>query len=174
MNEFYKNGFTIIRGLVSEEKALKMAEHLKQRQDGNLCDPDSLGNPSFYADEYMQKKQLEILPKIEKETGLSLFKTYTYARIYKKGTILKIHRDREACEISITMDLGGDPWDIWVLDRDENPIKVKLNPGDALLYRGCEIWHWRAKFDGDEHTQVFMHWVDQFGPNAWAKDDINR
>ena len=108
---------------------------------------------------------------MEKHTGLKLFKTYTYARIYKLGDILRTHRDREACEISITLNLGGDPWDLWLLDRDQNPIKINLNPGDALLYRGCELWHWRSKCPVKEHSQVFMHYVDQYGPCMWAKDD---
>ena len=171
---FYKKGYSIIRGLISKEEALEMSNHLKNRNDGDLNDDQITGTPSFYADELMQKTQLKLLPKLEEHSGLELYKTYTYARIYKKGDILRIHKDREACEISITLDLGGDPWDIWILDRDENPIKVKLNPGDALLYRGREIWHWRGKFEGNEHSQVFMHYVDKYGPCAWAKDDIKK
>jgi alkylated DNA repair dioxygenase AlkB len=171
---FYKKGYHVVRNLISDEQTIKMYEHLNKRKDGNLTDEQAINTPSFYADELMQKMQLELLPKIEDNTGLELFKTYTYARVYKRGDILRIHRDRPACEISITLDLGGDKWPIWVLDRDENPVEVNLNPGDALIYRGQEIWHWRGKFDGDKHTQVFMHYVDKYGPCAWAKDDIKK
>ena len=72
------------------------------------------------------------------------------------------------------MDLAGDPWSIWVLDRDEHPVEIKLNKGDALAYRGCDIVHWRSTFKGDKHSQVFMHYVDKYGPCAWAKDDIKK
>lgn len=171
---FYKKGYHIVRNLISEKDAEQLHKHMDNRKDGDMDDPQAMNTPSFYGDEKMQKLQLELLPKIEEHTGLDLFKTYTYARVYKRGDILRIHRDRPACEISITLDLGGDPWDIWVLDRDENPVKVKLNPGDALIYRGCEIWHWRGKFDGDKHAQVFMHYVDKYGPCSWAKDDIKK
>ena len=76
--------------------------------------------------------------------------------------------------MSITLDLGGSKWPIWVLDRDGNNIKIDLNPGDALIYRGCEINHWRERFEDDLHSQVFMHYVDKFGPYAWAKDDTKQ
>ena len=171
---FYKKGYTVVRNLISKDDALMMNEHLSKRVDGNLEDDQAINTPSFYADDLMQKTQLDLLPKIEDHIGLELFKTYTYARVYKRGDILRIHKDRPACEISITLDSGEDVWDIWVLDRDENPVKIKLNPGDALIYRGCDVWHWRSKFDGDEHAQVFMHYVDKYGPCAWAKDDIKK
>jgi hypothetical protein len=151
-----------------------MGKHLNSRDDGNLNDEQIHNTPSFYGDELMQKMQLKVLPKIEENIGLDLFRTYTYARVYKRGDILRIHKDRSACEISMTLDLGGDPWSIWILDRNENPVKVDLNPGDGLVYRGCDIWHWRSKFEGDKHIQVFMHYVDKFGPCSWAKDDIHK
>jgi alkylated DNA repair dioxygenase AlkB len=169
---FHKKGYYIVRNLISEEDAYKLRIHLNKREDSDMQDQQAIDTPSFYGDNYMKKIQLELLPNIEEYTGLELFKTYTYARIYKRGDILRIHKDRAACEISITLDLGGDKWGIWVLDRDENPVEVELNPGDALIYRGCETYHWRGKFEGGSHTQVFMHYVNKSGPYSWAKDDL--
>jgi hypothetical protein len=171
---FYKKGYQVVRNLISEDRALKLHDHLNSRDDGLMNDTQVIGSPSFYTDETMRKIQIELLPKIEDHTGLELFKTYSYARLYKRDDVLRIHRDRAACEVSITLDLGGDKWSIWLLDRDENPVKVDLNPGDALIYRGCELQHWRGKFEEDEHAQVFMHYVDKYGPNAWTKDDIRQ
>ena len=53
-------------------------------------------------------------PEMEKVTGLKLYPAYTYARIYKKGDELKRHKDRFSCEISTTMNLGGDDWPIYL------------------------------------------------------------
>lgn len=171
---FKEEGYLIIRNLIDKNDALSLANHLKQRNDGDIKCEQVMGSPSFYSDNLLLNKQIELLPIIEKHSKLKLFKTYNYARVYKKGAILRIHTDRPACEVSITLDLGGDPWGIWILDKDENPLEVKLNPGDALLYKGCDVWHWRGKFNGDIHPQVFMHYVDQNGPFAWAKDDVQR
>ena len=51
---------------------------------------------------------------MEDETGLKLNETYSYARIYKKGDILARHKDRYSCEISTTLNLGGDTWPIFL------------------------------------------------------------
>ena len=79
------------------------------------------------------------------------------ARIYKNKDELKKHRDRFSCEISTTMNLGGDPWPIF-LKSSKKQIKVNLKPGDMLVYRGCELEHWREKFDGKDCVQVFLHY----------------
>tara|TARA_R110002051_G_scaffold114128_1_gene186686 strand:+ start:1489 stop:2043 length:555 start_codon:yes stop_codon:yes gene_type:complete len=180
---FYTNGYHIVRNLITLEEVERLSKHLSDRFDKGTIDVDyslmcvqTMNSPSFYGkgDDVMMNFQIDLLPKIESHSGLNLFKTYSYARKYKRDDILRIHTDRAACEISITIDLGGDKWPIWVLDRDENPVKIDLNPGDGVLYRGCELSHWRSKFKGDEHIQIFVHYVDKYGPCAWAKDDLKR
>jgi len=128
---------------------------------------------SCYSDIAMETLMLKCQPIMEKTTELKLYPAYTYARVYKKGDELKRHKDRFSCEISTTMNLGGDPWSIY-LSPNENVgipdgkkitteskakgIKVDLNPGDMLVYRGCELEHWREKFKGNECVQVFLHY----------------
>ena len=34
--------------------------------------------------------------------------------LYKQGDELKRHKDRPSCEISTTLNLGGDPWPIFI------------------------------------------------------------
>ena len=175
MNKFKRDNFLVVRNLISKKDAKILSNNMKKNEKhGMTGDPQAPESVSFYNNKISVKMQNELLPKIEKHTGLELFKTYNYARIYKKNSILRIHKDRPACEISLTLDLGGDAWEIYLLDNDEKPIKVKLNLGDALIYNGCDIWHWRKKFEGNEHTQLFMHYVDQNGNYAWAKDDIQK
>jgi len=131
---------------------------------------------SHYADTAMETLLLAVQPKMEKETGLSLYPTYAYARIYKNGDILKRHKDRFSCEISTTMNLGGDKWPIYI---ESNPkkgkhtnegeyvsdytegVKVDLKPGDMLVYRGNICEHWRDQFEGENCYQVFLHYNNQ-------------
>ena len=40
-------------------------------------------------------------------------------------------------------------------------IKVDLNPGDMLVYRGCDLEHWRKPFEGDDCVQVFLHYNEE-------------
>jgi hypothetical protein len=75
--------------------------------------------------------------------------------------VLARHKDRFSCEISTTLNLGGDPWPIY-LDptgkKGQAGIKVDLEPGDMLLYSGCELEHWREEFTGQNCGQVFLHY----------------
>ena len=69
---------------------------------------------SCYADIAMETLILKCQPIMEKTTKLKLYPAYTYARVYKKGDELKRHKDRFSCEISTTMNLGGDDWPIYL------------------------------------------------------------
>ena len=103
----------------------------------------------------------EVKPVMEKHTGLKLSETYSYARIYKKGDVLARHKDRYSCEISTTLNLGGEPWSIY-LDptgrTGQAGIEVNLDSGDMLIYSGCELEHWREEFKGKDCGQVFLHY----------------
>ena len=106
---------------------------------------------------------------MEKAIKLKLYPSYTYARIYKKGDELKRHKDRFSCEISTTLNLGGNDWPIYLEPsgkENKKGKKVNLKPGDMLIYKGCEVEHWREKFKGNECVQVFMHYNDLKTPGA--------
>ena len=122
---------------------------------------------------------------MEKATGLKLYPAYTYARICKKGDVLKRHKDRFSCEISTTMNLGGDDWPIYLepdstkggvkegigyVSDNTKGIEVNLKPGDMLVYSGCELEHWRKPFKGKECIQVFLHYNNRKTPGA--KDNM--
>jgi hypothetical protein len=111
----------------------------------------------------------KVKPVMEKESGIKLSETYSYARIYKKGDKLKRHKDRYSCEISTTMHLGGDEWSIFLEPSGEEGkegVEVKLEIGDMLMYQGCELEHWRNTFKGKDCGQVFLHYNDTSGKNA--------
>jgi len=108
---------------------------------------------SHYADFVMETLLMKVMPIMKKETNLDLIPTYSYARVYEKGSVLAKHKDRPSCEISTTLNLGGDPWAIYL-----EGIKVDLEPGDMLVYSGCELEHWRDEFQGNICAQVFLHY----------------
>jgi hypothetical protein len=109
----------------------------------------------------METLLAKLNPTMEKETGYKLHPTYSYARIYKTGDVLHRHKDRYSCEVSTTLHLGGDPWPIYLDPTGKTGqagIKVDLEPGDMLIYSGCEIEHWRDAFSGKDCGQVFLHY----------------
>jgi hypothetical protein len=124
---------------------------------------------SHYADPVMETLLVKMLPVMKQNTGLDLIPTYSYARAYKKGDELKRHKDRPSCEISTTINLGGDPWPIFIEPSGETGkegTKVLLEVGDMLVYSGCELEHWREPFDGQVCGQVFLHYNHVNGPFA--------
>ena len=61
---------------------------------GTWTDKQVPNTYSHYADQVMETLLVKMLPVMAKETGLNLVPTYSYARIYKKGDILRRHKDR--------------------------------------------------------------------------------
>lgn len=118
----------------------------------------------------------QLTPNMETATGKKLYPTYAYARWYAPGDELKIHKDRPACEISATITLGfeGGQWPIYVGNNSDksDARQINMNVGDAVVYKGCELYHWREKYiEGQWQAQVFLHYVDANGPHAQEKYD---
>ena len=190
---FKKNKYTVIKKVISKDLATFIANYLcvkKQVYDTclqaryispyetllGLYENENQQIPntySCYSDIAMETLLLKCQPDMEKATGLKLYPSYTYARIYKKGDELKRHKDRFSCEISTTMNLGGDDWPIYLEPSGKEGmkgVKVNLKPGDMLIYSGCELEHWREKFEGEECVQVFLHYNNR--RTKGAKDNM--
>jgi len=105
---------------------------------------------------------VSLLPLMEQETGVELYPTYSYGRIYWKGSTLEKHTDRPSCQYSTTLcvdvDENSKPWPIFMGGK-----KVILNAGDMAIYKGCEIPHWREPYEGNQQIQLFLHYVDVNG-----------
>jgi len=197
---FKKNKYTIIKKAISKDFALFLYNYflIKRQVAKTLFDTKFIspfetmfgvwtdeqvpGTYSHYADIVMETLLLKLQPVMEKQTGLKLIPNYSYARIYKNGDILKRHKDRFSCEISTTLNLGGEPWPIYidptgsdnVIDEYKNVmksnapkgVKVDLKPGDMLVYRGNLLEHWREPFQGQDCAQVFLHYTNIKTPDA--------
>ena len=175
---FKKNKYSVLKNAISPEianfvynyflKKRKVADFLFNQKYispfteyfGVWNDEQVPNTYSHYSDIAMETLLEQVKPVMEKHTNLKLSPTYSYARIYKKGDVLIRHKDRYSCEISTTLNLGGDPWSIY-LDptgkQGQAGIKVDLNPGDMLIYSGCDLEHWREEFTGKDCGQVFLH-----------------
>jgi hypothetical protein len=135
---------------------------------------------SHYSDIVMETLLQRVKPVMEAATQLQLVETYSFARIYKKGDTLHRHKDRASCEISTTLNLGGPSWSIFLepdsskggvvngvyVDGGTPGVEVQLNPGDMLVYRGCDLEHWREPYEYDGCAQVFLHYNNILSPGA--------
>tara|TARA_R110000851_G_scaffold1373_1_gene5090 strand:+ start:2226 stop:2792 length:567 start_codon:yes stop_codon:yes gene_type:complete len=146
----------------SEVSIFKDYCRIKHRLNRDYFDTEQSSNldTAFYADYLTESLLINKHSEMEKITGLSLKPTYSYWRMYTKFSDLEPHTDRPACEISVTINLGGDGTS-WPIFMDKKPIN--LDPGDAAIYLGCELRHWREEFEGDWQAQAFLHYVDAEG-----------
>lgn len=184
---FKEKGYEICKGAVSKELAsfcyryflLKREAYYYMRSKDYLSPYETIfgfnGDPQApnayvsYADVAMETLSSTILPFLSERVNLDLHQQYTFARCYNYGSILHRHKDRPECEISATLNLGGDMWPIYLEDANKKEIKVKLNPGDLLIYRGIELPHWRKPFDGYMCGQVFLHYNNK-ATKGWDKN----
>jgi len=92
--------------------------------------------------------------------GDKLLPTYNYTRIYKNGSDLPKHKDRTACEVSLSIHLDGDaPSKFYIRDKNKRIVGVDLEPGDAIVYDGPNAEHWRDPYEGESYVQTFHHYV---------------
>jgi hypothetical protein len=129
--------------------------------------------PAAYGDAATEGLLEYVQPRVEAVAGRALVPSYSYMRIYKTGDVLRSHRDRPACEFSLSLNIGqipDTPWPLYV-ENPEGGARVDLKPGDALLYRGIDLFHWRDAYEGRQLVQVFLHFVDGEGPHAAHKYD---
>jgi len=169
---FKKNKYVFVPDMLEDGMMLDviyqyalMRNRNNDMQDGDFQVPNT---PVALGDRLMETLLEVLRPKVEEVTGLRLLPTYSCFRVYKKGDDLAAHTDREACEVSLTLCIGFDsdePWPIYVGNRLMGK-GIDLQPGEAVIYRGCEVQHWRKKFKGVNHAQVFLHYVDADGPNT--------
>ena len=171
------NNYLVIKNFIDVERAAALCKEFKDHCESNNLPGDNQVEESQAAYNYMSFLELltEKTPEVSRAIEEHVLPTYTYARIYKNGAILKPHMDRDACEISLTVHLDGDMgWPIFVQTPDGSNVEVVLEPGDALVYLGCEALHWREEFNGNYYGQAFLHYVRSRGPRAYAFFDNDK
>jgi hypothetical protein len=173
---FQENKYQVIKKAVSYELANFCFNYFLLKRDavdymyknnlhsqspilGTWADNQIPNTFSCYGDFVVETLLVKMLPVMKQHSGLDLIPTYSYARAYKKGDELKKHKDRPSCEISTTLNLGGDPWPIFI-----EGTEVLLEIGDMLVYSGCDLEHWREPFQGNVCGQVFLHYNHVNGP----------
>jgi hypothetical protein len=200
-NEYFeRNGYLIIRNLWNPDDLY----HPVPNERGQITYHGSIdrycqeseknqvnGSLERYSHPMYKQIHSEIRLKLENELGRKLYNTYYYDRFYFPGQELKKHIDRSACEISVTIHISSNlrkEWPIWIktpdryTDKNKKQILVPgenraviLNPGDGMIYKGCERPHWRDPMpDGEDipyvdtiyYHQIFFHYVLQDGIRA--------
>lgn len=182
MTDFQKNSCVIVKNFIDPVTVATISQYMENkvhlnewhRRGNDFTYNDAPSELSHYADPLIEALLQQSVPAVEEITGLELYPTYSFSRVYVKGDQLTPHVDRPSCEISATVNVAtvGKPWPIWMKVPGKDPISIEMGPGDAVFYKGCEVTHWRDKMEETEvNVQFMMHFVDKNGPNASYKWD---
>ena len=172
VNYFEQNGYVVLQNVLPKEKCDELVQHMfKLYEDGKLVRDDQCPlSDAVYGDPIFDNLLQNLAEPLGRAVGKRLLPTYSYARIYRPGDVLKKHKDRPACEISTTLTLGYDAIVNWPIhfSNDDGTVEnaVAMEPGEMAAYKGTEMVHWRKPFKGNWHCQVFLHFVDADGPYA--------
>lgn len=106
-------------------------------------------------------------PRVSKVVGAPLLPTHSFSRIYRRGASLVPHKDRSACEVAVTLCISarGEPWPILLKPEGKRTRAVSLHPGDAVIYKGMQVEHWREPYTGLRQVQMFLFYVRADGPH---------
>ena len=161
--------YQIVRGLISPDTAHIVCTNLLDE----VLQKNAVGGKGFPSAEHDQTLNFvsnDILlvlhtlltSRVEEITGnTKLYPTYYYGRTYLRGADMFAHKDRCACQNSLTMNLGQSHAFPFCIEKENGEYEeIDLQPGDAVIYRGCEWNHYRPVFEGYWYTQIFLHWVD--------------
>ena len=195
---FEENGYVIIKNFIKSEMSELLYEYtkLKSRRallkeaknpdlyyryiDGDFEDPQAPGACSLYGDPIMDALLQKSKNFISGVIQIDLIPTYSYWRLYVTNNVLEKHKDRPSCEYSTTLCLGYDAsnitdtkynWPIYIKSYNGEIKSVELNAGDMVIYKGCDVEHWRNAYKGLNHSQVFMHYNKKNGEHSESLND---
>jgi hypothetical protein len=174
---FLENKYVAVKGLIPVDLCRIVSKYGLLKEEHEF-EPD-LGKGAqvenahaVYGDTLMETMLHFIKPHMESNTGLTLCPTYSYYRVYRPGMKLDPHVDRPSCEISTTICFG---FKYLLKEKDyrwgmhvNTSGMIPQDPGDAIIYKGQEVNHWRDVFDaaeGSYQVQGFFHYIDVNGPN---------
>ena len=164
------NNYLVVDDFISERKARELyklfTDDIKYNPDGFYHDPQCPLSFATYNYRRFLILLCEKIPFMSDIIGQPMLPTYCYSRLYKNGEVLKPHTDRPSCEVSVTLNLGGDAdWDIWFTKPNGEAVSCNLKPGQAVVYLGMISKHWREAYTGNNYAQVFLHYVKSNGRN---------
>lgn len=171
---FLRDKYVVVEKLVDPEICKFISNHMILKNIVHPAKSDEQCNisPSFYGLETTETLLVLVNPFYTELAGRHLMPTYSYSRIYNQNEILDIHTDRKECDYSVTICLGkpdssvNDPFYISYSEDKSDAREINLNIGDAVFYRGCDVFHWRDRINSEWMTQTFLHYVENIESNV--------
>ena len=157
--------FKKIKDFYSANKKTKQPEHVEggfvtihgsQKSGSDLVD---------LSDTLRKEIHGALLKPLEQWSSCKLTPTFVYGiRVYKSGSTLDSHRDRQKTHIvSAIINVGQDVDEAWPLVIEDNYYRehhVLLKPGEVVFYEGARLIHGRPQpLKGKFFANIFCHFM---------------
>ena len=105
----------------------------------------------------------QLAPAVSQVVAEPVKPAYAYSISYTAGAELSEHTDRAQCEYTVSLlvgaDSGKEPWPLWLRVGSER-VSVLQRPGDALVFAGRRLPHWRERLpEGRSSASLLLHYV---------------
>ena len=195
--DYRKDGYALIKELIPPEVAQAFMGVIRRRllpggvvpaapSDVPVSEILSRNVFEVYGHDFPPMKTFlwGLTPAMEHVTGRRLVPTYDYFRLYRRDDVCRVHRDRPACEHSLSLTLAYSDESAWPLEiggegekgpdepvaedfGSERKASLVMNVGDAVAYRGVEHRHGRTMPNPNAWSaHLFLHWVDPQGAHG--------
>ena len=202
---FQRHGYLILRNLYDTTPLYEIPPIERGQYNfddyGNVSKTSEVesqvnGSLSRYNYQKYKEHHTKIRLILEELLQEKLYNTYYYDRFYFLNQELTPHIDRDACEISVSIQISTNrnhnyEWPFCIQSRTGENHSIFTQNGWGILYMGCERLHWRyplesrysnfgkvlnkiiRKPDDTYHHQVFFHYVRANGERShFANDSI--
>ena len=162
----YERNYLIIEKFITPEDCNLLSDGYKEFCARKNVESDVMceNTASYY--NYLPFVQLmtESTKTICDYLGEKVMPTFSYARMYKNGSVLEKHKDRPECEIAVSCHLSGDkPWPFYIINPDGGTDWIHMKQGDAVIYLGSKVPHWRDAYDGESYVQAMLFYIKTYG-----------
>jgi hypothetical protein len=191
--DYGRDGFALVRGLVPAAVCNALLRQIEGDVVSKVPAGQLMRQPNLLKREAVELYGFHyppllgflwgLTPTVSTLLGLDLLPSYSYFRIYREGDVCRVHCDRYACEVSLSLTLDysdGVPWPLEMAKTAVPPsalveedfgtlpfAAVEMEPGDGVLYQGVERRHGRITPNPNGWSaHLFCHWVRRDGPHA--------
>lgn len=134
---------------------------------------------SLQDNDIFKKMSEKLLLEFSNLIGKELLYSFSFITYYEPGANLLEHVDRPQGQYAFNVNLWKNTeWPIFLKHPETKEIvRIDQNPGDAFIYKGIEVPHFRPTLKEGNSLQFMLFAVDknspfkQFAGDKFAKDD---
>ncbi len=166
------SGYAKLPGVLPPLQIAAMARYNRRLVDSGFTAGSDIQVPlrsARYNEPLLRYYQRELAPFISRVAGAAFKPSFGYFASYRHGATLKKHTDRPQCALTASLLLdfaagssSANAWPLYLeLPASGEQVAIALDVGDAVLFRGCELPHYREPFAGERSASYFLHYVDE-------------